>query len=127
MEFIGYLLTGASAAAAIKLIDNIIQWCLARKAKKDDKKMLEQENTEKTAEERLKDMERNINSVVDGQRYILLDRIRHLGSVYLKNGEVSFDDRRLLNLMHGVYHNGLHGNGDLDSLMKEVNELPLKQ
>jgi hypothetical protein len=126
MDYIGYLLTGASAAAVIKLIDNLLQWLLARKAKKEDKAEAKAEETEKSAEQRIKDMEQSLNAVVEGQRYILLDRIRYLGCAYLKNGEVSFDDRRLLNMMHGVYHNGLGGNGDLNTLMEEVNDLPLK-
>ena len=28
--------------------------------------------------------------------------------------------------MHSVYHDKMDGNGDLDPLMKEINELPLK-
>lgn len=39
---------------------------------------------------------------------------------------IDFDDRRRLNDMHSCYHNGLGGNGDLDTLMEEVNSLPLK-
>lgn len=58
--------------------------------------------------------------------YVILDRIRYLGQVYIKDGAIDFDDRRLLHEMHDVYHNGLGGNGDLDALMDEVNHLPLK-
>jgi hypothetical protein len=32
----------------------------------------------------------------------------------------------MLHKMHNVYHDGLGGNGDLDSLMSNVDELPLK-
>lgn len=58
--------------------------------------------------------------------YVILDRIRYLGQVYIKDGSIDFDDRRLLHEMHDVYHNGLGGNGDLDALMDEINHLPLK-
>ena len=58
--------------------------------------------------------------------YVILDRIRYLGQVYIKDGTIDFDDRRLLHEMHDVYHNGLGGNGDLDALMDEINRLPLK-
>jgi hypothetical protein len=127
MDIAGYLLTGATAAAVVKLIDNLLQWFLTRKAKREDKEAAKKEENEKSAEQRIKDMEQSLNAVVEGQKYILLDRIRYLGCTYLKDGEVSFEDRRLLNMMHGVYHNGLGGNGDLDNLMEEVNDLPLKQ
>lgn len=126
MEILGYLLTGTAAAAAVKLIDNLLQWHLNRKSKKEDKLEDKLEEKEEASGQRIKDMEQSLNAVVEGQRYILLDRIRSLGCAYLKNGEVSFDDRRLLNMMHGVYHNGLGGNGDLNTLMEEVNDLPLK-
>lgn len=62
----------------------------------------------------------------DGLKWMLYDRIRHLGQKYIANGAVDFDDRRILNEMHGCYHNGLGGNGDLDNLMRDVNALPLK-
>ena len=59
-------------------------------------------------------------------KWVIYDRIRHLGQTFIADGEVSFDDRRILNEMHKSYHDGLGGNGDLDVLMREVNELPLK-
>jgi hypothetical protein len=96
------------------------------KSKRDDKAAAKEEENKKSTEQRIKNIEQNLNAVVEGQKYILLDRIRYLGCAYLKDGEVSFDDRRLLNMMHGVYHDGLGGNGDLDTLMEEVNDLPLK-
>ena len=86
MEIIGYLLTGAASAAIIKLIDNCIQWYLNRKAKKEDKAEADAENQEKAEEERLDKIEQNLSSVMEGQRYILLDRIRYLGLAYLQRG-----------------------------------------
>jgi hypothetical protein len=59
-------------------------------------------------------------------RLIMLDRVRYLGLKYISEGEIDFDDRRILNQMHDSYHNGLGGNGDLDQIMRQVNQLPLK-
>lgn len=70
---------------------------------------------------------KDYNALRKALMYVILDRIRYLGQVYIKDHEVDFDDRRLLNEMHDVYHNELGGNGDLDTLMREVNGLPLKQ
>lgn len=129
MELLGYLLTGATAAAVIKLLDNLIIWHLNRKAKKDDDAEAEEKAEEKKAENDEKEWKKHTDETIEalaiGVRVILMDRIRYLGQEYIKDGEVDFDDRRLLNQMHSVYHNTLGGNGDLDILMKEVDELPL--
>lgn len=63
----------------------------------------------------------------DGLKWVLYDRIRYLGQRYISDGSVDFDDRRILGAMHDCYHDGLGGNGDLDSIMNEVRRLPLKQ
>lgn len=129
MELLGYLLTGATAAAVIKLLDNLIIWHLNRKAKKSDEAEAEEKAEERKAENDEKEWKKHTDETIEalaiGVRVILMDRIRYLGQEYIKDGEVDFDDRRLLNQMHSVYHNTLGGNGDLDILMKEVDELPL--
>lgn len=127
MEWLGYLLTGAASAAVIKLVDNIIQWKLARKAKQEDKEEEMQKNVCKANQLKIDKLEESVQATITGQRFILLDRLRYLGLAYLQRGEISFDERRLLHQMHDVYHDTLHGNGDLDELMSEVDELPLKQ
>lgn len=127
MEVLGYLLTGAAAAAVIKLIDNVILWHLNRKASKEDKSEQRAEAAKAGEDKWKKDTEDSINGLKDGLRIIMLDRIRYLGQRYLKDGEIDFDDRRYLNEMHQVYHNSLGGNGDLNALMGDVNDLPLKQ
>lgn len=138
LEILGYLLTGAAAAAVIKLIDNVVQWRLNRKAQKEDRAEAKKEKAAEKAEEkqelvcqanqlRIDELEDTVNAIATGQRFILLDRIRYLGLSYISKGEISFDERRLLHQMHGVYHHELKGNGDLDELMSEVDELPLKQ
>lgn len=68
-----------------------------------------------------------IEALKTGLKWVLYDRIRHLGQHYISTGTVDFDDRRILNEMHQSYHDGLGGNGDLDTLMGEVNRLPLRQ
>ena len=60
-----------------------------------------------------------------GMKWVMYDRIRHLGLSYIQDGAITFDDRRILKEMHTSYHN-LGGNGDLDKLMEGVYELPLK-
>ncbi len=79
----------------------------------------------KAAAETAEDSE--LAALKEALMYILYDRIRFLGMTYIRAGEISFEDRRIIHKMHGVYHNRLGGNGDLDDLMECVDELPLKQ
>ena len=69
---------------------------------------------------------KELEDIKTGLKWVLYDRIRHLGQAYIKEGAVDFDDRRILHEMHNSYHNGLNGNGDLDALMDAVDKLPLK-
>ena len=62
-----------------------------------------------------------------GIKLLLADKIQYLGLRYIEEGEVTFSNKKMLNEMHSVYHNGLGGNGDFDDLMEEFNELPLKR
>ena len=119
--------TGVTGAAVIKLIDNVVQWYLQRKAAKED--LVEENGREELQKIKdwEKDMEDKVNALVNTDKYILFDRIRYLGQKYVADDEVDFDDRRILSQMHEVYHNELGGNGDLDELMKAVNALPLKK
>ena len=112
------VLTGGFAVSLVNLIRDVIMWKKNRKAAKEDKE-------DQNIEERLKAIENTTTTLASANKYILYDRIRFLGQAYIKDGEIDFDDRRILNDMHDVYHNGLGGNGDLDNLMKEVNALPL--
>lgn len=84
-------------------------------------------------EQRLKAIEEQVQAIEDKTdtqsvaiRYVLYDRIRYIALSYLADGDVDFDDRRILRDMHSSYHNGLGGNGDLDKLMEAVDKLPLK-
>ena len=102
------LFGGSAVAAFINAIAEGIRQKRKRKYDKDDGK------------------DRDNQALKDGLKWVLYDRIRHLGQRYISNGSVDFDDRRILNEMHKSYHDGLGGNGDLDNLMGEVNRLPLK-
>lgn len=112
-------LTGGAIVALIQGGFGIIMWILNRKAKKKD-------DGDQNIEKRLKALEQQNANQSEALKYIMYDRIRFLGQAYIAEGKIDFDDRRILNAMHKVYHNGLNGNGDLDELMKAVNALPLK-
>ena len=130
---IGFISGGVLAAlitAVVKALADRSAWKLKRKAKKEDKAEKQQEEKQKQAdlrtEERLKAIEDKTDIQSEALKFILSDRIRFLWQEYIAAKEIDFDDRRILNEMHKSYHNGLCGNGDLDTLMEEVNHLPLK-
>lgn len=113
------ILSGGVGAAAVKLVGDNIAWKRERQATLEDR-------TERNAEERLRTIEKKTDAQSEALKFILYDRIRFLGQEYIAAKEIGLDERRILNDMHNSYHNGLGGNGDLDILMREVNELPLK-
>lgn len=117
--------------AIIEGVRECLAWHRNRKAAKEDRMEERNENEKKekalNTDNRVKTVEEKVDALMESQKYILYDRIRYLGQAYISEGEIDFDDRRILNDMHKSYHNGLGGNGDLDILMAEVNHLPLKK
>lgn len=122
----GWLISGGVAAAMVKILDNIVMWKLKRKAVKEDKASEEEEKQAQEKEQEFEDMKGSVRDLAMGQKVILHDRIKYLGRGYLRNGEIDLDDRQDLIEMHGAYHS-LGGNGNLNALMEEVLELPLKR
>lgn len=131
------IISGGVGAAIVKLIGDGIAWRRNRKAAKEDRAEDRKEEAERRAaknlEERMGRLEaqnnaqsKSLNALSEALKFMLYDRIRYLGQAYIAAGEIDFDDRRVLNDMHRSYHNGLGGNGDLDTLMAEVNSLKLK-
>ena len=114
------VLTGGVIVAIIEGVREFLTWRRNRKAVLEDRQAL-------NSDKRLEKVERQVEALVESQKYILYDRIRFLGQSYIADGEIDFDDRRILNDMHRAYHSGLGGNGDLDILMNEVNKLSLKK
>ena len=126
MEVLLTLAAGATGAAIIKLIDNVIQHFLQRRAEKEDREEDKVELQEKETEEWKENIEKRIDDLIAANRIILFDRIRWFGQKYVDEGEIDIDDLRLMNNMHDVYHENLDGNGGLSAIMKAVNNLPLK-
>lgn len=58
-------------------------------------------------------------------RYLMLYIIQERAKQHIKEKCISLEDRRSLHHWHDLYHNGLGGNGDADSLMDAVDKLPL--
>lgn len=113
-ETVLIFLAGAGGAAAIKLLDNLIQYVLRRRAEKQDKG--EKEKTE---------VERQVDAIRQCLMVSMLDRIQYLCRCYIKDKGITIDDRQRLHQMHKGYK-AVGGNGDLDDLLAEVDALPIK-
>lgn len=66
--------------------------------------------------------EEKLNALVDGQKLMMLDRVKHLGKRYIEKGEISFEDKESVIEMHNAYKK-LGGNGHLDMVMAEIEKL----
>lgn len=106
---------GATGAAIVNLLSNLITKLLEKSGKRKDKHT-----------EALESVERRLETVESGSMAMLLDRIQYLCKVYISDGEVDPDDLRRLHIMHNSYH-ALGGNGDLDKLLARVESLPFKK
>ena len=107
---------GGVGVGLVNLIRDQLQFRRERKAQREDRK-----------EQKEDEVSRQLSVLGEAIKFLLYDRIKSLGTCYIKDNEIDIDDRSMLGKMHNVYHNGLKGNGDLDLLMKEVNNLPLKK
>lgn len=103
MEFIKALLSGSVGAGLMAIIMAALQrhW-----KKKDDK-------------------EGAIAALVEAQKVLMIDRVRHLGNRYVSERSISLDDKETLQDMFMSYRK-LGGNGHLDTIMAEVNKLPIR-
>lgn len=88
-------------------VSAIVVACLNRRWQKSDKQASELAN------------------VVTAQKLIMLDRVRYLGKNHIKDGYISLEDKETLIEMHKAYK-ALGGNGHLDTVMEEVEHLPIK-
>lgn len=66
------------------------------------------------------------DAVVQGVQMLMYHELKVLGREYIAQGHISSDDLEDYIRMHKVYHGPLDGNGFLDSLLKQVTRLPIK-
>lgn len=121
MQTLLAILGGGVGSALVGGIFTIIQWRLNRKAQKEDREV-------KQGSEESRELKRLVGVLVEADRTILYDRIKHLGKAYIARGYISVEELEDIDLMHDVYHNKekLGGNGFLDALMKKVHALEVR-
>lgn len=128
MEIVLAILGGGVGTALVGGIFTLIQWRLNRKATRED--LAEATSTASCAArgQEIRELKRLVNVLVEADRTILYDRIKHLGKSYIARGYITVEELEDLDLMHGVYHNKdkLGGNGFLDVLMTTVRALDVR-
>ena len=113
-ELVMLFLAGTGGAALIKLLDNVIQFSLQRRAKRKD--IGQKEKTE---------LEKQVDAIQQCLMVSMLDRIQYLCRCYIRDKSISIEDRRRLHQMHKGYK-AVGGNGALDDFLAQVDELTLK-
>ncbi len=121
MDWILILLGGGMGSALVGGIFTLLQWKLSRKA-------LHQDRATELRLEESRELKRLVRVLVEADRTLLYDRIKHLGKSYLARGYITVEELEDLDLMHEVYHNKekLGGNGFLDALMHTVHTLEVR-
>lgn len=103
MEFVVAIFSGSVGAGIMSIILAVLQRRWAKKDKKSSQ----------------------LAALVEAQKVLMIDRVRHLGSVYIRQGEISLEDKENLHQMYAAYKS-LGGNGHLDLIMGEVDRLLVK-
>lgn len=129
------ILSSTVAAAFITGIKEVVIWKLNRNATVSDKKDDIDEKIEKLSEEvasleeTVSKMQKYVYDELESakkcDKVILQDRIRHLALNHIRAKKISYEDRKIIHDMWKVYHFERGGNGDLDPILKELDELPL--
>ncbi len=66
------------------------------------------------------------DAIVEALKVLMVDRVRHLGQAYIEAGSINLSDKEALEEMHRAYK-ALGGNGHLNTIMAEVDDLPLRK
>ena len=121
MQTLLAILGGGAGTALVGGIFTIVQWRLNRKAAREDR-------AAQLGAEESQELKRLVGVLLEADRTILYDRIKHLGKSYIARGYITVEELEDIDLMHGVYHDKdkLGGNGFLDALMKTVHALEVR-
>ena len=123
MDWLKDLLSGAAGAALVAGIFGLITWRWNRKAAKEDKAQGQAMANCAARGKELQDLNGKVRALIVADRTILYDRIKYLAKAHIKREWITVEDYEDLKRMHKVYHDDLNGNGFLDALMAEVDEL----
>lgn len=130
LEFIATVVGIILGSSALTVLLNNLhdRWKIKqeRKNSKEDKLEAKEnivddlQNATDSQEKKIEALETLSSHMAEAIKYLLLDKILFLGSKYIRRNSITLEERKILNAMYKVYHNGLDGNGDADFIMKGV-------
>ena len=122
---LGSILSGSLGTALIGGLFALIQWRLNRRAALADRETEAAAGVCAARGQEIRELKTMMGVLIEADRTILYDRIKHLGKSYIARGFVTVEELEDIDLMHTVYHDKdkLGGNGFLDALMKTVHTL----
>ena len=98
-----FLASAGIGAGAMQIINTVI----THRMKKNDKE------------------DERITALTEAQKLIMQDKVRYLGSKFIEEKKISLENKEMLDAMHKAYQ-ALGGNGHLDTVMAEVEKLPIE-
>lgn len=123
---LGLISGGGLAVAIIGLFKDKLDFTRKRKAEIEDRGYAEILKKQEQIIEWQKKADEQFKVHGEGMKFLLYNMIKNEGQAYIAANQITFEDRKTLHAAHNVYHNGLSGNGDLDDIMRDVDEIPLK-
>lgn len=115
---------GATGAAVIKLVDNVVQWFLRRKDTKDAGKT-QQKSEALVALEKHEDWANDrLGAICDCVAILAIEQLSWTCKHALHNKQTTLGDRQRIHAMYIKAH-AIGVNGDLKDLLNLVDELPL--
>ena len=125
---LGSILSGSLGTALIGGLFALIQWRLNRRAALADRETEAAAGVCAARGQEIRELKTMMGVLIEADRTILYDRIKHLGKSYIARGFVTVEELEDIDLMHTVYHDKdkLGGNGFLDALMKTVHTMEVR-
>ena len=120
------IIGGGAGAAFVAGVFTVIQWWLNRRAAREDRKEDRKAADCAARGREIGEVQKKIDALFIANRMLLYDRIKHLGKSYISCREITPEELEDIMAMHACYHTDLNGNGFLDNVMRQVQELPIK-
>lgn len=108
------ILGGSLGAAVVTGLFGLVRWFVERRAVKADR-----------AADKAEERDEAADRLIVGLRGLYYIEIKTLSKQYLRAREITSEDLEDLLDMHTIYHDALHGNGFLDSVIAKVKRLPI--
>lgn len=133
------LLTSTVVVSIISLIGSIILYKLNRKAVIEDRRDELQQMTLKISDQMkklsadqeaivstIRELQSAIDNLREANRIILHSEIMRLAKPALRAGKIAHEEKNFIIRMHGIYHEKLGGNGELDELMDDLSDIDVE-